>query len=374
VNPDFDLVPEGTVRLGLVAPTLIGETSPLLREVKTEAILALAEQIVTPGLLTRSKGFKPVRYPWALDLWKKHEQVHWLPEEVPLADDVLDWERNLTHAQRNFLTQVFRLFVKSDEEVANNYMDNLSQYFKPTEIRMMLSGFSAREAVHIEAYSQVLETVGMPDTEYEAFADYEAMSAKVAHWHTFNMRTDADVLRTLAMFGGFAEGLQVFASFAMLMNFPRQKQMKSMGQIVSWSVRDESMHCDGIINLYHEYARETGALTKAVRDDVQDICATTIKLEDNFIDLAFELGGIEDLTPEDVKRYIRFIANWRLHQLDLPEMFQGVGIGTPNPLPWLQSLLSGVEHANFFEARPTAYSKGGSQGSYKDVWQRFDNR
>jgi ribonucleoside-diphosphate reductase beta chain len=173
------------------------------------------------------------------------------------------------------------------------------------------------------------------------------------------------------MFGGFTEGLQLFASFAMLMNFPRFNKMKGMGQIVSWSVRDESLHCEGMVKLYHAFNAETGAVTKSVADDIVDCCKTVVGLEDKFIDLAFDAGEVQGMTPDDIKAYIRFIADWRLRQLSLPIVY-GV---TENPLPWLQSLLSGVEHANFFEARATEYSKAASRGAWQGetgVWGEFD--
>jgi ribonucleoside-diphosphate reductase beta chain len=187
----------------------------------------------------------------------------------------------------------------------------------------------------------------------------------------FGVDNDADIARTLAMFGGFTEGLQLFASFAMLMNFPRFNKMKGMGQIVSWSVRDESLHCEGITKLYHAFAKETGCVTKAVADDIVDCCKTVVGMEDAFIDLAFEMGPVQGMTPADIKGYIRFIADWRLRQLALPPVY-GV---TENPLPWLQSLLSGVEHANFFEARATEYSKAATRGQWhgaEGVWGQFD--
>ena len=148
----------------------------------------------------------------------------------------------------------------------------------------------------------------------------------------------------------------------MLLNFPRFNKMKGMGQIVSWSVRDESLHCEGMIKLYHAFNAETGAVTPSVADDIMENCRTVVGLEDKFIDLAFEAGEVQGMTPQDIKQYIRFIADWRLRQLHLPELF-GV---KENPLPWLQSLLSGVEHANFFEARATEYSKAATQGRWED--------
>jgi ribonucleoside-diphosphate reductase beta chain len=83
------------------------------------------------------------------------------------------------------------------------------------------------------------------------------MKDKHDYLQQFGVDTDEDIARTLAMFGGFTEGLQLFASFAMLMNFPRFNKMKGMGQIVSWSVRDESLHCEGIIKLFHAFVKET---------------------------------------------------------------------------------------------------------------------
>ncbi len=162
--------------------------------------------------------------------------------------------------------------------------------FKPTEIKMMLTAFSNMETVHIAAYSHLLDTIGMPESEYGAFLEYAEMKEKHDYMQNFGVDSDEDIARTLAMFGGFTEGVQLFASFAMLMNFPRFNKMKGMGQIVSWSVRDESLHCEGIIKMFHTFVKERQCLTKAVKDDIADVCQTTIRLEDNFIDLAFEMG------------------------------------------------------------------------------------
>ena len=321
-------------------------------------------------LLEASRVYKPFEYPWAYDFWKRQQQIHWMPEEVPLGEDCKDWAANLNDRERNLLTQIFRFFTQADVEVQDCYHDKYGRVFKPTEIKMMLTAFSNMETVHIAAYSHLLDTIGMPEQEYSAFLEYEEMKDKHDYLQQFGVDTDEDIARTLAVFGGFTEGMQLFASFAMLMNFPRFNKMKGMGQIVSWSVRDESLHCEGIIKLFHAFNKETGAVTKAVADDIVDCCKTVIHMEDKFIDLAFEMGPVNGMTPDDIKAYIRFIADWRLRQLNLPEVY-GV---TENPLPWLQSLLNGVEHANFFETRATEYSKGATKGNWQDVWANFDQR
>ena len=324
-----------------------------------------------PGLLTPSHTYKPFRYPWAYDFWKTQQQVHWLPEEVPLGEDCKDWATKLTDKERNLLTQIFRFFTQSDVEVGANYMENYMPLFKPVEVRMMLAAFSNMETVHIAAYALLLETIGMPDSEFSAFMEYKEMAAKHDFLGKFGVGTEKDILTSMAVFGGFTEGLQLFASFAMLMNFPRFNKMKGMGQIVSWSVRDESLHCEGMMKMFHTFAEETGALTQSVKDDIADCCKTTVNLEDKFIDLAFEMGDVEGMTPTDIKNYIRYIADWRMKQLKLPTIY-GV---KEHPIPWLSEILNGVEHANFFEARATEYSKGATGGDWhggEGVWAKFD--
>ncbi|MEZ5937218.1 MAG: ribonucleotide-diphosphate reductase subunit beta [Hyphomonadaceae bacterium] len=326
----------------------------------------------TPGLMTPSYSYKPFRYPWAYDFWKRQQQIHWMPEEVPLGEDCKDWASKLNDNERNLLTQIFRFFTQSDVEVNDNYMERYSRVFKPTEVKMMLASFSNMETIHIAAYALLLETIGMPDTEFSAFLKYKEMADKHDYMQRFGVESNEDILRTLAMFGAFTEGLQLFASFAMLMNFPRFNKMKGMGQIVSWSVRDESLHCEGMIRMFHAFAKETGALTQSVKDDIVECCRTVVGLEDNFIDLAFSMGPVEGMTAEDIKKYIRYIADWRLGQLKLPAIY-GV---TEHPIPWLSEILNGVEHANFFEARATEYSKGATGGEWhgaEGVWSSFDD-
>ncbi|WP_339740251.1 ribonucleotide-diphosphate reductase subunit beta [uncultured Maricaulis sp.] len=324
-----------------------------------------------PGLMTLSHAYKPFRYPWAHDFWKKQQQVHWMPEEVPLGEDCKDWATKLNDNERNLLTQIFRFFTQSDIEVNDNYMERYARVFKPVEVKMMLSAFSNMETIHIAAYALLLETIGMPDSEFSAFMDYKAMADKHDFMQKFGVDSNEDILRTVAMFGAFTEGLQLFASFAMLMNFPRLNKMKGMGQIVTWSIRDESLHCEGMIKLFHAFAEETGALSQAVKDDIVECCRTVVALEDKFIELAFEMGEVEGMTPADIKTYIRYIADWRLQQLGLPKIYNI----EKHPLPWLSEILNGVEHANFFEARATEYSKGATKGDWhgdEGVWSMFD--
>ena len=317
------------------------------------------------SLLTPNAVYKPFRYPWAYEAWLTQQRIHWLPEEVPLADDVKDWRNKLTDAERNLLTQIFRFFTQADVEVNNCYMKRYARVFQPTEVQMMLSAFSNIETVHIAAYSHLLDTIGMPETEYSAFLRYKAMKDKYDYMQEFSVDSPTEIAKTLAVFGAFTEGLQLFASFAILLNFPRFNKMKGMGQIVSWSARDESLHTQSVIRLFRTFVGENPDVwTEQFQRDLYVCCDTIVQHEDAFIDLAFEMGGIEGLTASDVKAYIRWIADRRLTQLGLQPIYRG----EKNPLPWMDVMLNGVEHANFFENRATEYSKAATRGSWEEAF------
>ncbi|HEY8189129.1 MAG TPA: ribonucleotide-diphosphate reductase subunit beta [Micavibrio sp.] len=316
-------------------------------------------------LLQERHVYKPFLYPWCYEAWLTQQRIHWLPEEVPLAEDVRDWKRTLTPSEKNLMTQIFRFFTQSDVEVNNCYMKHYSQVFGPVEVQMMLSAFSNIETVHIAAYSHLLDTLGMPEVEYQAFLKYKEMKDKFDYMQNASMASRRDIAKTMALFGAFTEGLQLFASFAILLNFQRFNKMKGMGQIITWSVRDETLHCLSMIRLFNTFIGENPDIwDDSLRQEITESCKTIIGFEDAFIDLAFSEGEVEGLAPEDLKNYIRYIGDRRLQQLNLEPVFH---IGK-NPLPWMDQMLNGAEHTNFFENRATEYSKASTQGTWEDVF------
>lgn len=309
--------------------------------------------------------FKPFRYPFAFEAYQMQNKMHWTPEEVPLHDDVRDWNFKLTDAERNQLTHLFRFFTQGDVDVGQAYIDKYMPVFRNEEIRMMLSAFANMESVHAHAYSLLLDTVGMPEVEYRAFQKFEVMAAKHDYLANFEITDMASVARALAVFSGFTEGLQLFSTFVILMNYQRFGKMKGMGQIVAWSIKDESLHVEAMSKLFRVFVSEHAHIwTTELQDELGRICDEMVALEDAFIDLAFELGGIEGLTAAEVKVYIRLIADRRLAGLGLPARYHV----EKNPLPWLDYVMNGVEHANFFETRAVEYAKGAVRGSWSEVW------
>ncbi|GAB1827127.1 MAG: ribonucleotide-diphosphate reductase subunit beta [Burkholderiales bacterium] len=317
--------------------------------------------------LTNSRNFyKPFSYPWAYDAFVASEQMHWLWTEVPMIEDVKDWKNVLTEDERDFLTKVFRFFTQGDIDVSSAYVKTYLPFFPCPEIRMMLSSFAAREAVHIAAYSHLIETIGMPETVYNEFLEYEAMADKHDFFHGLADNEEENIAVKMAAFSAFTEGMQLFSSFVMLLNFTRNGTMRGMGQIIAWSINDETLHTESMIRLFREYLIEEPHLwNDRLKRRIYEIAEKMVELEDRFIDLAFDVNDMskQNLTPQEVKGYIRYIADRRLTAMGMKAIFAH----PHNPLPWVDAML-GVTHTNFFENRVVDYAKGALTGSWGDVW------
>ena len=318
-------------------------------------------------LTDERSNFKPFNYPWAYDAWLKHEQSHWLHTEVPMSEDVKDWKKHLTTEEKQFLTHIFRFFTQGDIDVAGGYVKNYLPYFPQPEVRMMLVGFAAREALHVAAYSHLIETLGLPETTYNQFLEYEEMRAK--HEYVMDISSKNGTLEStathIAVFSAFTEGMQLFSSFIMLLNFPRQGKMKGMGQIVTWSIVDETMHAESMIKLFRTYIEENKEIwNDELKGKIYTIAERMVQLEDKFIDLAFSMGAMQGISSEDVKHYIRYIADRRLISLGLKGIFKV----KKNPLPWVEEMINAPTHTNFFENRATDYAKGATKGTWDEVW------
>lgn len=312
------------------------------------------------SLLKFSKTYKPFIYPWAVELTKKHEEIHWIEDEAELSEDVQDWRTKLSDSEKDFITQVLRLFTQSDVQVGENYHEFLIPKFKNNEIRNMLSSFATREGVHQRAYALLNDTLGLPDEEYHAFLEYKEMADKIDFMSHGDASTHTGLALALAQ-SVFNEGMSLFASFVMLLNFQRFGKMKGMGTIVEWSIRDETMHVQGNAKLFREFCDEHPRIVNdELKSKIYKMAIEGVKLEDSFIDLAYNGHAIQGLTKDDVKQYIRHIADRRLLQLGMKTNFKA----KKNPLPWLDWVLNGASHDNFFEKRVTEYSVVGMEGEW----------
>lgn len=309
-----------------------------------------------------NKTYRPFNHEWAMDLAVKHEQAHWGEWEADLQEDVNQWKSGaLSPVEKAHITQILRLFTQTDTAVAGNYCELFIPAFKNNEIRCMLLSFAAREAVHQRAYALLNDTLGLPESDYQAFLDYKEMVEKLEFMQDANTSTKAGLGKALAQ-AVCNEGMSLFSAFVMLLNYQRYGKMKGMCTVVDWSIIDESMHVQGMAELFRRYCQDHPRIvTDDFKKGIYDMYRQAVQLEDAVIDLVYSLGSPEGLSSDDVKQYIRFLADRRLVQIGLKPNWNIEA----NPLPWLDFIVGGDRMSNFFENRVTDYSKNGLTGTFK---------
>jgi ribonucleoside-diphosphate reductase beta chain len=312
-------------------------------------------------LVEESKVYKPFKFPWAMEMAENHEDLHWTEKEINLSDDVTQWkDGTLSDVEKNHITQILRLFTQSDVVVAGNYCDMFIPIFRNNEIRSMLLSFAAREGVHQRAYALLNDTLGLHESEYSMFLEYDAMVDKVDFMKDADVHTQHGLAKAVAL-SVFNEGVSLFSAFVMLLNYQRMGKMKGMNTVVEWSIRDETMHCEGMSKLFREFCTEHPRIVNdEFKKDIYEMARQIVKLESKVIDLAFEGGDIDGLDKGEVKTYIKYLADRRLIQMGLKGNFKV----KENPLPWVEQLTSGDSMSNFFEKTVTDYSAVGMTGDW----------
>ncbi len=318
-------------------------------------------------LLSR-KHFKPFDFPFCYNAYVHSESMHWLPQEIKMEEDIKDWQVKLSSDEKEFLTQIFRFFTQADVEVCG-YYNQLAMILQLPEINLMVSSFQNREAIHIEAYSLLINSLNLPESEFKAFLEYKAITDKFDELNNFSLIkehiTPFDLLESIAIFSGFVEGLQLFSAFAMLLNFQRQGKMKGMCQIVAWSILDETYHSNSMIKLYNELKKHfTGQFDqKMLEDTIYNTVLKMIAHEDVFIDSCFKNFVFADLDSNSIKIYVRYLAQERLKAL---EIYKSIPLAPEKtPLPWFDTIARAPAFTNFFEGKPIEYSKGQMKGDWE---------
>jgi len=315
--------------------------------------------------LTEPRHFyKPFEYPQAFEYYKNQHRAHWLADEVPLASDLNDWRLNLNESEKNLIGNILKSFAQTEVHVNDYWSSKISQWFPKPEVVAMASSFGAFEAIHAEAYARLNDELGLDN--FQAFMEDEASRNKIERLLETPSETLEEKALALAIFSAFTEGVNLFSSFAILMSFQLRNLLKGTGQIVAWSVRDESLHSKAGCWLYQTLLEEYPELnTPSMRDQVIEACHLSVKLEFDFIDKAFEMGEIEGLNKDQLKNFIKARANDKMKELGYNPVYNDIDPSLLKQMEWFGHLTSGVEHQDFFSQRPSSYAK--SIGDWSDL-------
>lgn len=309
------------------------------------------------SMMSPRATYKPFTYEQAYKYWELQQQAHWLHTEISMAGDINDFKTKLTDKEKHVIGHILKGFTQSEIFIGDYWSNKVGKWFKHPEIQMMAATFSSFESIHAVSYAYLNDSLGLDD--YAAFMHDPSTKAKIDRLVAAKGKSKEDIAKSLAIFSGFNEGVNLFSSFAVLMNFQRFNKMKGLGQIIAFSIRDESLHSEAGCWLFRTFIEENPDIwTDELKKDIYDAARLTIELEDEFIDKAFELGDIEGLTKEDLKNYIRFRANTKLQDLGLKTNWKNVSKESIEKMMWFDVLSNGVEMQDFFAGRVSTYSKG----------------
>ena len=316
--------------------------------------------------------YKPFEYQEPYDYWLKQHQAHWLHTEVPMSNDVNDWKQNLSKAEKNIIGSILKGFAQT-ETIVNDYWSSLvTKWFRKPEIIMMAVTFGAFETIHAEAYSLLNEELGLDN--FAEFMEDEATMAKIEALTSVRDEHNGEVnwserARSLAIFSAFTEGVNLFSSFAILLSFKLRNKLKGVGQIVEWSIRDESLHSDAGCWLFRQLLKEKPELnTPELKKQIEDAATLSLKLELDFIKKVFEMGDLEGCTQYDLVSFIKHRTNTKMGDLGYKPIVNDIDKASIERMKWFDSLSAGKQHTDFFASRVTNYSKGAQNWDANDLF------
>ena len=314
------------------------------------------------NLLQERVVYKPFEYQEAADYWLKQQQAHWLHTEVPMMSDLNDWNSNLNETEKNIIGSILKGFAQT-ETVVNDYWTQLvTKWFRKPEVIMMATTFGAFETIHAEAYSLLNETLGLEN--FDEFMEDEATMAKIENLTTvrdsFNGEKDPhEIAKSLAIFSAFTEGVNLFSSFAVLLSFKMRNKLKGVGQIVEWSIRDESLHSEAGCWLFRTLIEENPELkTPELEASINEAALLSLQLELDFIRKCYELGDLEGCSQYDLENFIKNRINTKLGDLGYKGIITDIDLTAVERMKWFDHLSGGKQHTDFFVNRVTNYSKG----------------
>jgi ribonucleoside-diphosphate reductase beta chain len=299
--------------------------------------------------------YKPFEYQTAFEFYKDQHRAHWLADEVPLSSDLNDWKIKLSESEKNLIGNILKSFAQTETYVNDYWATKVAVWFPKHEIKAMACAFADFESIHAEAYARLNEELGLDD--FEAFMEDEEAKAKIDRLVELPGDTLREKALSLAIFSAFTEGVNLFSSFAILMSFQLRNLMKGTGQIVEWSVRDESLHSKAGCWLFRTMIEEMPELNEGMESQIYDACDISVKLEFDFIDKAFEMGEIEGLNKNQLKNFIKERANQKLIELGYNPLYNDIDPNLLKQMEWFGHLTSGKSHTDFFAQRVTDYSK-----------------
>ena len=286
----------------------------------------------------------PLKYPDLWELYKKAESSFWTSGEIDFSADSNDWE-NLNEDEKHFLLNILAFFAGSDGIVLENLLTNFFTEVQIPEARSFYALQAAIENIHGEVYGLLIDTFSENDEiKNKLFNAIETIPCvkKKADWAIKWMNPSLSFAHRLVAFA-IVEGVFFSGSFCAIFWFKsRNKMVKTLGTSNELIARDESMHTEFAVALYHHLDN------KLDNESIYSIIREAVEIEEEFIIDSIKCSMI-GMNENLMRQYIRFVADRLLIQLGCPKIYND-----ENPFAFMETIgLDGK--TNFFEKRVTEY-------------------
>ncbi|MEM4781170.1 MAG: ribonucleotide-diphosphate reductase subunit beta [Halalkalicoccus sp.] len=311
----------------------------------------------------------PIDYDWAREYYKAGVANNWTPEEVPMADDVHQWENDeLSAEERRLVEWNLGFFSTAESLTANNIVLAVYDHVTAPECRQYLLRQAYEEAIHTDTFIYCCDSLGFePEYMYGMYDRIPAIERKdefvvdltrVIDDPDFEIDGDEDVrefLRDLVGFYVIMEGIFFYAGFAMMLGLKRNGKMVGVGEQFEYIMRDESLHLNFGVDLIDTVRTENrGVWTGEFEAEVEGLIREAVELERAYAREACP-AEILGMGPDRFAEYVEYVADGRLDQLGMEPVY-----GTENPFPWMTEQVDLNKEKNFFETTVAEYQSGGS--------------
>jgi ribonucleoside-diphosphate reductase beta chain len=314
----------------------------------------------------------PLKYKWAYDLYRDMEANHWLPQEVPMYDDVKQWsdDQILNERERNILRIGIGYFCSAEGIVGDCQQTIIRENLTAPELKLAVGRHVQEENIHTESLLYMIASLRINPHEMSAlFLSLPSVIKKnqLVTEHLPKLRRELDLtnvenkrLFAKTIFGitQIMEGTQFFGLFLPLLHLQRNGKMPGIGQMFRYTLRDESNHIELGRRLFLALLEENpDILNDAFKKELIAFMRAGVESEVAFVDdlLPQPIAG---LSPEEIKRFVRYNANRRLLALGWEPIDDGKGhFVLENPFPWSSEVIYLKKNENFFETTVTEYGK-----------------
>jgi len=312
----------------------------------------------------------PFKYDWAWQKYLDGSANHWMPEEVPMHDDIKLWQdpKGLTEDERKIVEVNLGFFSTADSLVANNLVLAVYRHITNPECRQYLLRQAFEEAIHTHAYTYCVQSLGLDESKiFNMYREIPAVATK-AEWalpftqslgdpnfRTGSSENNQRLLRDLIAFYVVFEGIFFYVGFTQILSMGRRNKLTGVAQQFQYILRDESMHMNFGIDVINQIKLENPDLwTEKFQSEMIELIKTGVDLETRY---AYDTmpKPILGMNANLFEEYIKFIANRRFVQIGLPEQYPGA----KNPFEWMSEIMDLKKEKNFFETRVTEYKVGG---------------